>query len=382
MPRGRLLAAATCFGMVIVVGSPFAGELRAAIAAAFPGHARAIIGGGVAVAIAAALATAVARIRDRRALRYLALGMALIVGALFARALTSGDPNTDVVEAFHFVEYGILTLLFYLAWRPYDDVSVLVLPFLAGLLVGTLDEWFQWFIPSRVGELRDVLLDGAAVGCGLLFSMGVDPPGRLTLAIRRGSAMRIGAMAVLFTVVFALFVQTAFLGFDLRDSRTGVFRSRYTAAGLEAAARDRSARWRAGSPLPVGRLSREDQYLTEALWHVRRRNEAAAADDVFAAWRENRILETFYAPVLDLPGSDGRPAFGWPAAQRVETERRVQDDGRPYLSEAEPYRIYVWPKSAFWAAIALVIAVTIVLGLAADRWSGPRPGRPSPSPTD
>src|SRR5256885_9141128 len=56
------------------LGSPFVGALRAAIASAFPGHARAIIGGALAVAIATALLTALARIRDRRALRYLALG--------------------------------------------------------------------------------------------------------------------------------------------------------------------------------------------------------------------------------------------------------------------------------------------------------------------
>src|SRR5881394_2934710 len=121
MPRWRLLAAAVGFAIVIVLGSPFAGALR--------------------VAIATALLAAFARIRDRRALRVLALGTALLAGALFARALSSGDPNTDVVEDFHFVEYGILTLLFYLAWRPIDDLSVLVLPLLAGLLVGTLDEW-------------------------------------------------------------------------------------------------------------------------------------------------------------------------------------------------------------------------------------------------
>src|SRR5206468_1835012 len=224
------MAAAAGLAMVIIVGSPFFGELRAAIASAFPGHARAIIGGAVAVAIAIALLAALARIRDRRGLRYLALSTALVAGALFARALSSGDPNTDVVETFHFVEYGILTLLFYLAWRPIDDVSVIVLPFLAGVLVGTLDEWFQWFIPSRVGEMRDVILDGVAVTCGLLFSVGVDPPAHFTLAMRRGSAIRIGAMVMLVTLVFAMFLQSVHVGYDVHDSRVGVFRSRYTAA--------------------------------------------------------------------------------------------------------------------------------------------------------
>ena len=67
MSRRPLLAAAAGFAMVIVLGSPFVGALRAAIASAFPGHVRAIIGGAVAVAIGAALVTALARIRDRLA---------------------------------------------------------------------------------------------------------------------------------------------------------------------------------------------------------------------------------------------------------------------------------------------------------------------------
>ena len=242
---------------------------------------------------------------------------------LFARVLRTGDTDTDVVETFHFVEYGVLTLLFYLAWRPIDDVSVLVLPALAGLLVGTLDEWFQWFIPSRVGEIRDVILDGAAVACGVLFGIGLDPPAHFTLAMRRGSAVRIGAMSVLVTIVLALFLQAAHLGYEVRDPQIGVFRSRYTRAELESAARERAERWREAPPVAVGRVSREDQYLGETLWHVRRRNEAASAGDVFAAWRENRILETFYAPVLDTPSYVSRAGFRWPVEQRVDMERQA-----------------------------------------------------------
>jgi hypothetical protein len=380
MVRARYLAAAVGFAILLIAGAPFVSELRGAIARAFPLEARAIIGGVVAVAIAAALMIAALRIRgagagdpvgERRAFRYLALGTALIVGASFARALRTGDPNTDVVETFHFVEYGALTLLFYLAWRPIDDVSVLVLPMLAGLLVGTLDEWFQWFIPSRVGELRDVMLDGVAVACGLFFSVGVDPPAHFTLGMRRGSAVRIGAMCVLLTLVFALFLQSVHIGYEVRDPQVGVFRSRYTAAELGAAAADRDARWREAPLLVAGRVSREDQYFSEALWHVRRRNQAASAGDVLAAWRENRILETFYEPVLDHPTYVSRAGLRWPAEQRVDFKNRAPDDGRPYVSDAEPYGIYLWPKATFWMVVALVIAVTVTVFAIAHKRARP-----------
>src|SRR5688572_17139042 len=126
MPRTRCLAVAAGFAILLIFGAAFAAEIRAAIATAFPGQARTIIGGTVVALIGAALLLAANRIRtvqrgdgalgdvrERRTLRYLALVAALAVGALFARGLRTGDADTDAVELFHFVEYGLLTLLFY-----------------------------------------------------------------------------------------------------------------------------------------------------------------------------------------------------------------------------------------------------------------------------
>ena len=97
---------------------------------------------------------------------------------------------------------------------------------------------------------------------------------------------------------------TVHLGYDVREPGIGIFRSRYSRDQLESAAKERMARWRGQPPPAAGRLSREDQYVSEALWHVRHRNEAMADGDVLTAWRENRILETFYAPVLETGTAD------------------------------------------------------------------------------
>ena len=59
----------------------------------------------------------------------------------------------------------------------------------------------------------------------------------------------------------------------------------------------------------------------------------------------------------------------WPPAQPHVPNAAHRMKARPYLSGAEPYRLYVWPKSTFWTAIALVIAVTIMICVAADRSS-------------
>ncbi|MGH9314125.1 MAG: VanZ family protein, partial [Vicinamibacterales bacterium] len=320
----------------VIVSAPFVGQLRAALRAAFPGRFVTIVGGAVALAIAAAVALAIARIGERRAARYGAIAAALGLGAAYIALFSTGRPDVDVVERVHFVEYGLITLLFYRAWRPRNDLSVIALPILAGLLVGTLEEGFQWFLPVRVGEARDVFLNLTAIACGLLFSLGLAPPASFAYRFRRGSVRLVSGLVCGFVLVFAAFVHAVHLGVEVRADAIGSFRSRYDRAALSAHARDRAERWREQPPIVLRRLSREDQYMDEGLWHVRRRNDAWAADDFFTAWRENRILEEFFAPVLEAPSYVSKSGHRWPPEQRADAERRAAAGERPYVSDAEP----------------------------------------------
>jgi len=280
----------------------------------------------------------VARIRDRRPARYPALASSLVVGTGYVlfNALS-------FAESFHFVEYGLLAWLFYRAVRPNDDASAILLPLLAGVIVGILDEWFQWFIPIRAGEARDVILNTVASGCGLLFAISLEPPDRLTIGLRRESRGRLRFTAGAAVVVFALFFLTVHVGRDVRDPEIGSFRSRYTAVELVSLGRDRAERWRVRPPLAQRRLSREDQYLSEGLWHVQRRNQAWGAGDVSTAWRENRILEKFYAPILESPTYADPSGHRWPAEQSADAALRPGVDRAPSVSDAYPYPLYVWP---------------------------------------
>jgi VanZ family protein len=70
----------------------------------------------------------------------------------------------------HVFGYGILSILLFRAWRT--TVSVRANPswslvwasiaFFMSVAVASLDEWHQSFIPSRTGNVYDVLLDSAA----------------------------------------------------------------------------------------------------------------------------------------------------------------------------------------------------------------------------
>jgi hypothetical protein len=358
--RGSAFVLAALVASALVLAAPFIGEIRRAILTRFPGHFVLIVGGIVAGAVGVALLAALARIRDRRPWRHAGIAGALVIAVGYAVFSRTGDPQVDAVERFHFVEYGLITLLFYRAWRPAGDASALVLPVLAGLLVGTLEEWFQWFIPVRVGEVRDVFLNGVAIGCGLLFSVALDPPPGSMRGLSGASRRRIGAVAALVVVIFAAFFQAVHMGHLVTEGRWS-FRSAYPAARLDALAADRTARWAGAMVDRPKRLSAEDQYMTEGHWHVAERNDAWAAGDAATAWHENLILERYFAPVLDTPSYLSRSGHRWGADHRADAERRLAGSPAPgaYESRAEPSAIYLWSKRAYWV---VVLFLAIALG--------------------
>jgi VanZ family protein len=70
----------------------------------------------------------------------------------------------------HVIGYAILSILFFRAWRatlPAMDNSKWTLRWatialLGTVLVASLDEWHQSFLPSRTGRWQDVVLDASA----------------------------------------------------------------------------------------------------------------------------------------------------------------------------------------------------------------------------
>jgi hypothetical protein len=363
--RASRFLAAMAVSVALVLSAPFIGYVRAWIRSQFPGRFVAIVGGLIAVVGVAAIGLALTRIRARRVIRYAAIVGALICAACYSAATATGIPEVDVVQRFHFIEYGLITFLFYRAWRPLGDASIVILPALAGLLVGTADEWLQWFIPNRVGELDDIFLNGIAIACGLVFSLGADPPSEFRRGLRPGSLQRIGRFAAAFVIALAAFFHAVHLGHDIADDEAGVFKSRYSKARLGAMGAEKAEEWKTKPlPLVLRRVSREEQYMSEGVTHVQERNERLAAGDVGAAWKENRILEKYYAPVLDTPSYVSRAGHRWSPGQRADIEARLaamQSPVVPYVSAANPYPIYPWRPAWFWTlALSLAAAILVV----------------------
>lgn len=335
--RRRRFWIAVAAGAAIVLSAPFAQQAFSAIDRRWPAHSETIVISATAVPAAASLLVALWRIREHRWVRYLLVTSGVGLGAAY---IYLADPI--FTETFHFIEYGVLAALFYRVWYPRGDASTLVLPLLASAIVGSADEWFQWLIPIRAGEARDVGINVLAAVCGVLFATGFAPPAR-PAQLQMGSGALVGRWAAAAVLAFAGFFYVVHIGHDVMDPEIGSFRSRFTASELARAARDRATRWRERPPIEQRRIAREDHYLTEALWHVRRRNEAWEAGDAAAAWRENRILEKFYAPVLDTPTYAGAGGHRWPAVQRDEAGRRGGAHAVPFASDEFAYPLYVLP---------------------------------------
>lgn len=359
--RASPFVVAVLVSIALVLSAPFIGYVRSWIRTQFPGQFVRIVGGAIAIAGVAMIGAATARIRERRALRYGALAAAVVCAVWYSVAEATGIPDVDVVQRFHFIEYGVITFLFYRAWRPLADPAVVVLPFIAGMLVGTADEWLQWFIPNRVGEMADIFLNGVAIACGLVFSLGALPPSRFHWRWQPGSLRRVGRMAAAFVLAFAVFFHVVHLGYDIRDDEIGTFKSRYSAASLAALSMAKAEEWRVHPfPLVLQRVSREDQYMTEGVTHVQKRNELLTANDPAGAWNENRILEKYYAPVLDTPSYISRTGHRWSPEQRADVQSRTPAIRAAYFSAANPYPIYDWPRALFWI-ISIAIAIAILL---------------------
>jgi hypothetical protein len=364
--RASRFVFAVAVSVALVLSAPFIGYIRAWIRMQFPGQFVRIVAGLIAVVGIAAIGIAVARIRERRAVRYAAIAGSLIGAAWYSLSHATGIPEVDVVQRFHFIEYGLITFLFYRAWRPLEDASIVILPVLAGLLVGAADEWLQWFIPNRVGELDDIFLNGIAIACGLVFSLGADPPPRWRRTLRPDSMARIGRFAAVVVVAIAMFFHTVHLGYDVGDELIGVFKSRYSKERLEAMAAEKAEEWRTHPlPLVLQRVSREDQYMSEGLTHVQERNDQLTANDIVSAWKENGILEKYYAPVLDTPSYVSRTGHRWSPEQRADIEARWRaaqssSSSAAYESAANPYPIYTWRPEALWAVALVVVAAMLV----------------------
>ncbi|MDP6580622.1 MAG: VanZ family protein [Vicinamibacterales bacterium] len=355
--------------LLFIAWSPYMGLVRDALKDALGDAFTLALGLLLAVTVLAVVTWGVRRVRARRlqGVGLMLTAVALFVG--YAWMMRTGAPDVDAVERVHFVEYGLVATLFYRAMAGSSLAAVVPMTLLVGTLVGIGEEWVQWLVPTRVGDVRDVILNFYALGCGLLFAIGLAPPVSFSAGAPVCPWRRLATLASVVVVSFAAFYHSAHLGYELDDPAIGRFRSFFTVEQLSANAVDRAERWRRDPPTSLEPFSLQDHYLVEAAAHVQRRNEAYAAGQFRDAWFENALLETYYAPLLDQDSIGSGDPHRWPRAQRDEVELKGAGDADAgWTSVVYTDRVVTSPtKPILWVGAVLVAVSLWGVGMLIDR---------------
>lgn len=342
--------------LLFIAWSPFIGQLRDALKRALGDSFTMVVGLLLGVTVLATLGWGARHVRERRLPRIGLMVLALLLFAGYATVMRTGIPDVDAVERIHFAEYGLVATLFYRAMSGMTLGAVVPMTLLAGTLVGIGEEWLQWLVPTRVGDVRDVFLNFYALGCGLLFAIGLYPraPAGDLSTLRWRHLLGLASVVV---VSFAGFFHCAHLGYELGSPAIGRFRSFFTAEQLGEVALDRVERWRRDPPTRLEPFAIQDHYLVEGASHVQHRNEAYADGRFRDAWLENAILERYYDPLLDQRSMSSGAPHRWPEAQREEVEAKGAGDvDGAYVSPANMDRVFVSPsKPGFWTGVAAVV---------------------------
>lgn len=352
---------------------------------------------------AASVAAVLLMRRNRRTWRWPALlwlgGTAAVLVAWTAHLWARPE------EAVHFLEYGALGVFAWLALRHHlEDAGVHLAATALVSLVGLGDEILQWVVPSRIWDLRDVVLNACAgalvqvalatavapptapvsrrslrlalrlvgVQLGLLVLCLANTPPRLDWVVERAPAL-----AVLRTNPDVM----AEYGHLYREPEIGVFRSRFDPAELDRLDRERGAEVGAlldrypdhlygeflGRHTPV-----TDPFAHEARVHLwsrdRNLDQALASSDPVAgtaAWRENRILETSFGRTL------AHSRGVWDEARRGAAAA-LHDPGLPFESRVAEHLITALSEGQVRALLLAALLGVLALERRLSRRGAPR----------
>lgn len=322
------------------------------------------------------------------------LGIAgLIVYQTFE--LQAGSP----VEAVHFVQYGILSLLLYRAFtHRVRDYSIYVAATIAGTIIGMIDETVQWVTPRRHFGVQDIWLNCTAVA---LVQAALAAAIRPTIisgwpdSASVGRLCRLGAVAVAYLGLCLLntpdriawytarvplldFIDKSSVmvqyGYLHRDPAIGLFRSRLTTEELRRLARERAEegarildryrdrnQYRAFLDIytPV-----TDPFLHEARVHLFSRDvnleraRKAEADDkprlFAAAYGENRILEAYFGELLRAS------SYAWPAELEAEVRASAHTDEAFESKSGRSLVTAYSQQQVFWVFLSLVVGLLLL----------------------
>jgi hypothetical protein len=267
------------------------------------------------VLVGGAVAFANLRKRQLPATAYLwlfAVSAAFIAYAYYLRDIPE--------EAIHVAEYGFLGFLVYraLVHRIHDYSIYFVATIIVGI-VGIVDEYIQWVVPSRVFDLRDIRTNFIA---GALAQVAIAKGLRPTVVTLSfvNTPERVGWYATRIPFMsFLLDSKSTMVDYGYRylDPEIGIFQSRFSREQLEQLDRQRGVEVASILDRYIGGEGYDafqniysvprDAYVHEAGVHLFRRNrylERARAEEEerarhsTVALGENQVLEKYFPTTM------------------------------------------------------------------------------------
>lgn len=317
----------------------------------------------------------------------------------------------SAVEAVHFLQYGMLSLLLFRAFaHRVNDYSIYAAVTISGGVIGMVDETIQWLTPQRYFDVGDIWLNAMAVALvQAALAAGIRP--RRISGWPGGGGLRrlcrLAAVAVAYlglchintpdrvawlserlplpdAIVDEIGIMVEY-GHLHGDAETAVFRSRLTKEDLRQAARERPE---AGARLP-SRFEDSEQYIEFLMTHTplndpfmheagvhlysRDYNLERAREETdgekrrrrfTSAYWENRILEETFAELLRLSGAR------WPEGLEAEVKGKI-DGGRVFESRVSHYLITAFNREqAFWSFLCAAAGLLLLGRYIGRRWPG------------
>jgi len=297
-----------------------------------------------------------------------ALTLALFVVGMYA--------INDTVERVHFLQYGgVVILLYQVLKENRNDLSLYLWIFFSSVFVGIADEWVQWWVPSRFGEIRDIYINLLATLCGIFCIHFLVRSEKITLRIDRNHYKQLVYAFVILVLALGVFIHSAHIAHFISDPQIGGFRSTYDQKTLLEFAHTRmylpenQIQPLRTQPVQNNHMTmakllamwcKEDFYKTEAEFHCGERNRALQQNKYKKAYYEDLILEKYYLPLIK------DSSFRWDETRRSEIRKQAKKsypEPAPYVS---PVLSHYWTfieHTALWAIICGICLLAIVTTL-------------------
>ncbi|OGL42011.1 MAG: hypothetical protein A2161_12405 [Candidatus Schekmanbacteria bacterium RBG_13_48_7] len=290
--------------ILLFISTPYVGEIQKIIAHYTGKHSDKIIFSFILIFIISFMGFAFWKLRWKSPDKYLKFFVIVILYFIAIRYFQNPNKRVRVIEVIHFIEYGVLSFLFYKAFKSNQkselSLANFLFPVIIMSIIGVLDESIQWIVEKRTGEIRDVMVNIVAGLLPQILLVLFSPFTKNWFYISKKQIPILLRGLIGFTVVISIFFAFAHLGFKFKLDNTVEMVSHFTQDQLREINRN---------PLITEKIIKymnsknawnpENYYVSEAKGHEGARNKSYDIGRLDFAYRENEILETCYEPYLN-----------------------------------------------------------------------------------